>query len=61
VTGLVVEFGARALAGAIVRIFRDLNCVVMGLAGKELYQKEFNWDRLARLAAESFEKATQGQ
>jgi glycosyltransferase involved in cell wall biosynthesis len=61
VTGLVVEFGARALAGAIVRIFTDLDCASMGRAGKELYQTQFNWDRLAGLAARSFEKAMGGR
>ena len=60
VTGLVVEFGARALAAAIIRIFKDLDYGSMGRAARELYQTQFNWDRLAGLAAQSFEKAAEG-
>lgn len=60
-TGLIAEPNAAALAAAIVRMFNQMDYVKLGRAGKELYQTDFNWDRLAGLAAESFARAVSGR
>lgn len=60
VSGLVAQPNAPDVASAIVRVFTDLDAASLGRAGRELYQTQFNWDRLARLAARTFELAAAG-